>query len=77
MESSWWVRVHQLGLRLLGLWLWKPLIIELFSQLKLNKIENENCIEIWGRSWCSRKAVGKSDLTEFISQVSEPRCGRY
>jgi hypothetical protein len=37
---------------------WKPLIIEPFSQLKLNKIENEKCIEIWGRSWCSRKAVG-------------------
>jgi hypothetical protein len=76
MESSWWVRVHQLGLRL-KLWLWKPLIIEQFSQLKLNNIGNENCIEIWGRSWCSRKALGKSDLTEFISQVSEPRCGRY
>ncbi len=76
MESSWWVRVHQLGLRL-KLWLWKPLIIELFSQLKLNNIGNENCIEIWGRSWCSRKALGKSDLTESISQVSEPRCGRY
>jgi hypothetical protein len=45
------------------------LIIELFSQLKLNNIGNENCIEIWGRSWCSRKALGKSDLTEFISQV--------
>jgi hypothetical protein len=27
---------------------WKPLIIEPFSQLKLNKIENEKCIEIWG-----------------------------
>jgi hypothetical protein len=53
------------------------LIIELFSQLKLNKIENENCIEILGRSWCSRKALGQSDLTEFTSQVSEPRCGRY
>jgi hypothetical protein len=52
------------------------LIIELFCQLKLNKIGNENCIEIWGRSWCSRKALGESDLTEFISQVSEPRCGK-
>jgi hypothetical protein len=45
--------------------------------MKLNKIENENCIEIWGRSWCSRKAFGESDLTEFISHVSERRCGRY
>jgi hypothetical protein len=77
MESSWWVRVHQLGLRLFEAMVVEAIVIELFSQLKLNNIGNENCIEIWGRSWCSSKALGKSDLTEFISQVSEPRCGRY
>jgi hypothetical protein len=27
---------------------WKLLIVELFSQQKLNKIKTENCIEIWG-----------------------------
>jgi hypothetical protein len=56
---------------------WKPLIIEPFFQLKLNKIENEKCNEIWGRSLCSSKVLGESDLTEFISRVSEPRYGRY
>ncbi len=54
--------------------MWKPLIIEPFFQLKLNKIENKKCNEIWGRS---RKVLGESDLTEFISRVSEQRCGRY
>jgi hypothetical protein len=32
------------------------------------KIETENCIGIWGRSWRSWKALGESDLIEFISQ---------
>jgi hypothetical protein len=77
MKSSWWVRVHQLGLRLFEAMVVEAIVIELFSQLKLNNIGNENCLEIWGRSWCSRKALGKSDSTEFVSQVSEPRCGRY
>jgi hypothetical protein len=51
------------------------LIIESFSQLKLNKkIQTKNRIGLWGRSWCYWKAFGESDLIEFISQFSEPRC---
>ncbi len=51
-ESSQWIEVYWLGLRLFGLRLfgvtvWKLLIIDPFSQWKLNKIETENCIEIW------------------------------
>jgi len=42
--------------------------IEPFFQWKLNKIEIENNIEIWGHSWCCWKAPGKLDLIEFISQ---------
>jgi len=48
--------LHWLGLRLFRPKVWKLLIIEPFSQWKLNKIETENCIEIWGRSWCCWKA---------------------
>jgi len=60
-----------------GAIVWKLLIIEAFSQWKLNKIESENSIEIWGHSWCCWKALGESDFMEFISQFSELRCGRY
>jgi hypothetical protein len=56
---------------------WTLLIIEQFSQGKLNKIETENCIGIWGHSWCCWKALGESDLIEFISQFAELSCGRY
>jgi hypothetical protein len=56
---------------------WTLLIIEPFSQGKLNKIKTENCIGIWGDSWCCGKALGESDLIEFTSQFSELRCGRY
>jgi hypothetical protein len=38
------LRVCRLGLRLFGAMVWKLLIIEPFSQGKLNKIEIENCI---------------------------------
>ncbi len=38
LESSWWVGVHKLGLRLFGATVWT--IIEPLSQWKLNKIEN-------------------------------------
>ncbi len=41
----WWLWVHQLGLRLFGVYVWKLLIIEPFSQWKL-------CIGIWRCSWC-------------------------
>jgi hypothetical protein len=51
LESSWWVRVHWLRLRLFGATVWKLLIREPFSQWKLNKIKTENDIGIWG---CSR-----------------------
>ncbi len=53
---------------------WRLLIFGPFSQWKLNKIETENCIGIWGRSWCCWKALSESDLIEFISQFSELRC---
>jgi hypothetical protein len=46
LESSQWVGVHWLGLRLFGAMVWKLLIIESFSQWKLNKIAIENFIRI-------------------------------
>jgi hypothetical protein len=66
-------------LRLFGATVWKKklLIIEPFSQQKLNKITTENCTGIWGHSWCCWKALGKSDLIDFISQFSELMCERY
>jgi hypothetical protein len=51
-ESSRWLGVHRLGLRLFGATVWKLLIIESFSQWKLNKIKIENYIGIWGHSCC-------------------------
>jgi hypothetical protein len=47
------------------------LIIESFSQWKLNKIEPEKCKGIWGCSWCWWKALDKSNLIDFISQFSK------
>jgi hypothetical protein len=41
-------RVHRLGLRLFGATMWKLLIIEPFSEQKLNKIETKNYIGILG-----------------------------
>jgi hypothetical protein len=41
--------------------------------MKLNKIETENCIGIWGRSWCCWQGLSESVLIEFISQFSELR----
>ncbi len=54
----------------------KPLIVEPFSQWKLNKIETKNWIEIWRHSWCW-KTLGESNLIEFISQFSELTCERH
>ncbi len=74
-----WVGVHQLGLRLFGVTVWKFIdywIIS-FCEWKLNKTETEDCIGIWGCSWCCWKAFNESDLIEFISQFSELRCERY
>jgi hypothetical protein len=56
-QSSPWLRVHWFGLRLFGATKWKLLIIESFSQRKLNKIETgETVLEFWGCSWCCWKA---------------------
>jgi len=77
LESSQWVGVHCLGLRLFGAVMWKLLIIESFFQWKLNKIETENCIAVWGSSWCYWKGLGESDLIEFISRFSELTCRIY
>ncbi len=64
-KSSQWVGVHWLDSRLFRATMWKLLIIESFSQWKLNKIKTENCIGIWGCSWCSWNALDKSDFIEF------------
>jgi hypothetical protein len=78
LESSQWLGVHWLDFRVFGATVWKPLIIELFFQWKLNKIENwKIALQFGGCSWCYWKALGKSDLIEFISQFSELRWGRY
>ncbi len=61
----------------LELWWWSYLIIEPFSQWKLNKIKTENCIEIWGHSCCCWKDLEKSEWIDSISQFSELRCWRY
>jgi len=76
-ESSRWVGVHQLGLRLFGGQVWKLMIIESFSQWTLNKIKTENSIGIWKHSRCCWKSLSESELIEFVSQFSELRCGRY
>jgi hypothetical protein len=70
-ESFLWVEVHQHGWRLFRAMVWRLLIIESFSQWKLNKIKMKNCTEIWGHSWCCWKALEESDLIEFNSQFSE------
>ncbi len=82
-HTSWYlwkalIEYRCTDLRLFGATRWKKLsIIEPFCQQKLNKIKTENCIGIWGHSWCCWKALGKSDLIDFISQFSELRCERY
>jgi hypothetical protein len=37
----------------------------------------ENCIEIWGHSWCCWKIFDELDLIEFTSQFSKLRCEKY
>jgi hypothetical protein len=69
--------VHQLGLKFLGVTMWKLLIIKPFYQWTLNKIRTKNYIGIWKLSWCCWKALGELDSIEFISQFFEPRCARY
>jgi hypothetical protein len=44
-----------------GAMVWKLLIIEQFSQWKLNKIETENCIGIWGCCRCCWEALDESN----------------
>jgi hypothetical protein len=62
----------------LELHMWKLLIIELFCRWKLNKIETEIYIVIWGWVFlCCWKVFGESDLVEFTSQFSELRCEKH
>jgi hypothetical protein len=61
--------VPQHGWRLFRAMAWRLLIIESFSQLKLNKIKIK--IKILGHSWCCWKALEESVFIEFISQFSE------
>ncbi len=64
--------MHQLGLRLFEAKVWKLLIIESFFQAKLNKIQIENYIEVWGRVLgVVEKPLASPHLIEFISQLSE------
>jgi len=60
-ESSGWVGVHQLGLRLFGAMLWKLLIIEPFFRWKLNKIEIETVLEFGG----VLGVVGKPSMSQI------------
>jgi hypothetical protein len=76
-KSCQWVGVPQLGLKLFGATVWKLLIIESFSQWKLNKIKIENYIGIWGHLWCCWKTFVESNLIDFSSQFSKPRFGWY
>jgi hypothetical protein len=49
-------------------YIWTLLIIEPFSQWKLNKIKTENIIEILGAFFVLlERPLTKSDLVEFIS----------
>ncbi len=43
----------------------------------LKKIKPKNHIRIWWHYWCYWKSLGESDLINFASQFSKPRCGRY
>jgi hypothetical protein len=59
-------------------------LLKHFPNDKFFKIKAKNCIIIWGCSWCYWKALGESNLIDFISQFSifisqfsELRCGRY
>jgi hypothetical protein len=75
LESFQWVGVHQLG------WLvWDYLELWCGRYWLLNHFVNENHkkskLKTWGCSWCCCKALGKSDLIEFIPQFSELWCER-
>jgi len=70
-------RGGSLSLRLFGVTMWKLFIIKPFFQSKLNEIEIETHIGVWGHSSCCCKAFNKLDLVNFISQFLELKCGRY
>ncbi len=75
--ASTWSQ-HWLDLRLFGATVWKLLIIEPFSQWKLNKIETENCTGIWGHSCVLLDRPWQFRFSRaYFSLFSELRCGRY
>jgi hypothetical protein len=68
-KHFWWqLKVHQLGLRLFGISVWKLLIIEPFSQWKLNKIKIENCVLEFEGVVEKALTLINSNLINFISQ---------
>ncbi len=67
---TWFEIVWSNSVEAIDYWIIFPMIIFL-------KIKAKNSIVIWGSSWCYWKALGKSDLIDFISQFSELWCGRY
>jgi hypothetical protein len=86
MLCSWYlgspqlVGFHQLDLRLFGTTVWKLLIIESFSQWKLNKIKTKNCIEIWvflvllESFWWVKFRVR---FNRVYLRIFRTKCGRY
>jgi hypothetical protein len=70
---TWFETAWSYGVKVIDYWI----IVEPLFQWKLIKIKIENCIGIWvhyRRCW---KALGESNLIEFIPQFSKLRCGRY
>jgi hypothetical protein len=61
----WFETVWSYGVEALGCWI-------IFS-MKIESNQNWTNYEIWGHSWCCWKALGESDLLDFISQFSELR----
>lgn len=48
LKISQWIKVHQLGLKLFGVMVWKLLIIKPFFQWKVNKNKIEIVLEVGG-----------------------------
>ncbi len=62
-------KVHWLGLKLLGVTIWKLLIIESIFQWKQKKLKLKKMLECAGNSWCPLEALDKSDLIEFYFTI--------